>query len=219
MSFRAVLFDLDGTLLDTLEDLAVSMNTVLERHGFATHGIDAYKLFVGDGMENLVRRSLPDDFRQDTETVVACMTAMRAEYGRHWKDTTRPYPGIPDLLSRLAERDLALTILSNKPHEFTQMAVSELLSRWTFTLVWGERPGIPRKPDPTAAREMASLLRIPPQEFLYLGDTHTDMRTATAAGMYGVGALWGFRNADELLTSGARAVVQKPVDLLAFLEP
>lgn len=219
MNFRAVLFDLDGTLLDTLEDLAVSMNTVLDRRGFATHGVEAYKLFVGDGMENLVRRSLPEDIRRDTETVVACMTAMRLEYGQHWKDRTHPYPGISDLLSRLAERGLALTVLSNKPHEFTRKAVSDLLSQWTFALVWGERAGIPRKPDPTAAREMASLLGIPPHEFLYLGDTDTDMRTAAAAGMYGVGALWGFRAADELLTSGARAVIRKPLDLLTFLEP
>ena len=219
MSFRAVLFDLDGTLLDTLEDLAASMNAVLERHGFPTHGTDAYRLFVGDGMENLVRRSLPEGLHGDAETVAECLIDMRAEYGRRWKESTRSYPGIPELLSRLAERGLALVVLSNKPHEITQKAVREFLSRWTFTIVLGERPGIPRKPDPTAAMKMASILNIPPHEFLYLGDTHTDMRTAAAAGMFGVGALWGFRGADELLTSGARAVIQKPLDLLAFLEP
>lgn len=213
MKFKAVLFDLDGTLLDTIEDLADAMNFVLSRMGFPTHKVEAYKYYVGDGVRDLALRALPEGHR-DEETVKKCIPAMRQEYGSRWDRKTRPYPGIPELLDALTARGIKMAVLSNKPDQNTKVVVAKLLSKWRFDVVAGERAGIPRKPDPDAALSIAEQLGIPPQEFLYLGDTNTDMKTAVAAGMYPVGALWGFRTADELLASGAKMLIAKPTDLL-----
>jgi phosphoglycolate phosphatase len=216
MSYGAVLFDLDGTLLDTLDDLADSMNSVLMRHGFPTHPRDAYRYHVGDGVENLVSRSLPEAYRR-AGFVAQCVGAMREEYGRRWAAKTRPYEGIPELLDGLTHRGIHMAVLSNKPHDFTQAMVAELLGRWRFDVVLGVRPSIPRKPDPSAAWEIARALGVPAESFLYLGDTNTDMKTANAAGMYAVGALWGFRPAEELRASGARVLIRTPTELLGLL--
>jgi phosphoglycolate phosphatase len=216
MSYRAVLFDLDGTLLDTIEDLANSMNSVLAGLGFPIHDVEAYKRFVGDGMEVLVHRALPEGCR-DQETLAKSVGAMREEYGRRWAERTRPYDGIPELLDALMARGIRMAVLSNKPDDFTKMTISKMLSRWEFELVLGVRPGGAKKPDPQGALEIAEQLGIPPREFLYLGDTNTDMRTAVAAGMYPVGALWGFRTAEELSGSGARLLIERPMDLLGLL--
>jgi len=216
MGSKAVLFDLDGTLLDTIEDLADSMNVVLTRMGFPTHSVAAYKYHVGDGVRELAVRVLPQD-HQDEETIKKCIAAMRQEYGNRWDKKTRPYPGIPELLDALTARGIKMAVLSNKPDATTKVVVAKLLPWWRFDVVAGERAGIPRKPDPGAALSIAEQLGIAPQEWLYLGDTNTDMKTAVAARMYPVGALWGFRTADELLASGAKVLVKYPVDLLALL--
>jgi phosphoglycolate phosphatase len=217
MPFQAVLFDLDGTLLDTLADLAASMNAVLARQGLPQHGLAAYKYYVGDGIANLVRRALPEQRRAEDLLVTQCCAEMRAEYSRRWRDKTRPYDGIPELLDTLASRGLNLAVLSNKPDEMTRLTVRELLPRWRFDAVRGERPGTPRKPDPAAALEIAAQLGLPPAAFLYLGDTNTDMQTALAARMYPLGALWGFRTAEELAVSGAKALIASPMELLKFV--
>ncbi len=217
MKYVAVVFDLDGTLLDTIEDLANSMNSVLSRFGFPGHDAEVYKYFVGDGVEKLVIRALPEDSRDET-TVARCVSAMREEYGKRWAEKTRPYEGVPELLDSLTDRGIKMIVLSNKPDDFTKLVVANLLPSWRFELVVGARPSVPKKPDPAAALEIAERLEIPPQEFLYLGDTNTDMKTASAAGMYPVGALWGFRTADELIANGAEVVIEKPIDLLELLE-
>ncbi|MGE5599497.1 MAG: HAD family hydrolase [Bacteroidota bacterium] len=215
--FSAVLFDLDGTLLDTLDDLAASMNAVLAGRGLPGHPVEAYRHFVGDGMETLVRRALPAG--SDEAAIAASLAAMRAEYGRRWADQTRPYPGVPDMLDALAARGLPMAILSNKPDDFSRLTVERLLPRWRFRAVVGMRPGVPRKPDPAAALQIASELKIPPNQFIYLGDTGTDMCTARGAGMYAVGALWGFRTAEELRENGAARLIAAPGELLALLTP
>ena len=216
MKFKAVLFDLDGTLLDTIEDLADSMNIVLTRMGFPAHDVAAYKYHVGDGVRELAVRVLPQD-HQDEETIKKCITAMRQEYGSRWDKKTRPYPGIPELLDTLTARGLKMAVLSNKPDQNTKIVVAKLLPKWRFDVVAGERAGIPRKPDPGAALSIAEQLGIAPQAWLYLGDTNTDMKTAVGAGMYPVGALWGFRTRQELMGSGAEVVIENPMQLLALL--
>ncbi len=213
MRYRAVVFDLDGTLLDTLEDLANAMNAVLSRHGLVTHDLTAYKRMVGDGVRMLVTRALPDSLRRE-ETITAVETKMRAEYARRQLEHTRPYPGIPELLNALASKHIPMAILSNKPHEATRAVVAALLSAWQFDVVQGETPETPRKPDPVGALSIASRLGIPPEEFLYVGDTDTDMKTANRAGMLAVGALWGFRDREELLAHGARTLIEAPLQLL-----
>ncbi|NUQ01042.1 MAG: HAD family hydrolase, partial [Armatimonadetes bacterium] len=198
MPYRAVLFDLDGTLLNTLADLADSMNTALRGLGHPPHPTDSYRYHVGDGMTNLALRVLPPDQR-DAAEVARCVAAMRAEYALRWAAKTRPYDGVLELLDALAERGVARAVLSNKPDEFTQQVVAKLLGRERFDVVMGAQPGWPLKPDPAGALEVARRLGQPPGAVLYLGDTNTDMATAVAAGMHPVGARWGFRPAAELL--------------------
>lgn len=216
MRFAAVLFDLDGTLLDTLRDIAESMNAALESLGAPPVGTDAYRRHVGDGVMVLAERVLPPD-RQDSATVARCVAAMREIYSSRLTRCTAPYPGIPDLLDVLTERSVPMGVLSNKPHKMTTALVEQLLARWRFDVVFGERPGVPRKPDPSAALEAARALGSDPGQILYLGDTGTDMETATRAGMFAVGALWGFRDRAELEASGAAALVDEPGQVVELL--
>lgn len=215
--FKAILFDIDGTLLDTLKDIADSMNSALARFNFPIHALDKYRHFVGDGMENLVRRTLPDWAKSDPRQVSECLQLLLRIYELNWNVKTRPYPGIPELLDALTARGLRMAVLSNKLHDFAVKAVEEFLAGWRFELILGERPSVPRKPDPSSALEIAGRLAIEPADFLYLGDTATDMKTATGAGMFAVGALWGFRDSGELIASGAAKIISKPVELLELL--
>lgn len=214
---RAVLFDLDGTLLNTLEDIANAANRVLVRQGFPAHPVGDYRYFVGDGAAVLFRRLLPEDSRVEV-TIRRCLEGFRDDYGVHWNIATTIYPGIESLLDSLSARGVRLAVLSNKPHRMTVDCVQGYLARWTFSAVLGQREGVPKKPDPSAAREVAETLGIPPAEFLYLGDTGTDMQTAAGAGMVAVGALWGFRPEAELREHGARYLVSRPEELLPLLE-
>ena len=216
-TYRAVCFDLDGTLLDTLEDLADSANRTLREHGLPVHPVEAYKYFVGDGMRMLVRRIVPARLRDDDDLADKLFCGARAQYAKRWAEKTRPYPGIPELLDELAARDLAMAVLSNKPHDFTELCVAELLPHWKFHVVQGVSDEVPAKPDPTGVRRVAETLNIPPAEFLYVGDTGTDMKTASAGGMFAVGVLWGFRLADELLEHGAQTLIERPAELLSLL--
>ncbi|MFH0802068.1 MAG: HAD family hydrolase [bacterium] len=215
-SFRAVLFDLDGTLLDTLEDIADSVNRVLCRSGFPEHGLEKYKYFIGDGMDILVRRALPTGGLDET-TIAGCLEAVREEYARHWADKTHFYEGIPEMLDWLVSRKFQISILSNKPDVFTRATVERFLSRWPFHPVLGARPSVPKKPDASGAFEVAKITGIAPEKFFYLGDTDTDMKTAVSAGMFPVGVLWGFRPAEELFEAGAKIVLSRPMELSDLL--
>jgi len=216
MPYKAVLFDLDGTLLDTLEDLADATNAALAELGLPGHPLEAYKQFVGDGLENLVRRAMRQE-PIDEERLARGIELTRREYAGRWAEKTRPYPGIPELLDELRRRGIPMAVLSNKPDEFTRLCVTRLLSNWRFAAVQGATPELPRKPDPRGARAIAAQLGMTPGEVLYLGDTNTDMRTAVAAGMFPVGALWGFRTAEELLATGAAALVKTPTEVLGWV--
>ncbi|HYF49788.1 MAG TPA: HAD family hydrolase [Planctomycetota bacterium] len=216
MQYRCVIFDLDGTLLDTLEDIGDSMNTALAEFNVPPYEIDRYRYFVGDGMEVLARRVLPKELCTE-DNVSRCVTLMRREYAKRWANKTRPYAGIAELLNGLTSRRVACGVLSNKPHDFTCSIIQQILPEWRFDPLLGARPGVPKKPDPAAALEIIALKKLRPEEFLYVGDTAVDMQTAIAAGMFPVGALWGFRTAEELKDAGARVLLQHPVDLLKLL--
>jgi phosphoglycolate phosphatase len=212
-----VLFDLDGTLVDSLADLADSMNRVLTRHGLPSHPVQAYRYFVGEGIVKLVQRALPVEARQP-DLIEECVREMREEYALHWADTTKPYPGIAELLDALTARQIEMAILSNKPDELTREVVRTLLPKWHFAVVAGARETIPRKPDPAGALRIADLLHRNPADFLYLGDTNTDMQTARGAGMFAIGALWGFRTAEELKKNGAQTLLSVPIELCRLLD-
>ncbi|MCL7488277.1 MAG: HAD family hydrolase [Desulfobulbaceae bacterium] len=213
---KAVIFDLDGTLLDTLEDLADAGNQVLAAAGLPVHPVESYRYFVGDGLVALIRRILPEERRSDEE-VLRMTQAFREVYAVNWNAKTRLYTGVDTLLSGLQENGVAMNVLSNKPHDFTRICVREFLGRWTFAHVLGNREGLAKKPDPAGALEIAGKLGLAPSHILYVGDTATDMKTAVAAGMYAVGALWGFRTAGELEESGAACLAQRPEEVLELL--
>lgn len=215
--FRAVLFDLDGTLLDTLDDIASAGNRVLNAQGFPAHPTDAYLRFVGEGVARLFAQALPAD-AATPEQIAICTESFRDAYAQTWNVASRLYDGIPELLDALVVRGVSLAVLSNKPDLFTQKCVAHYLARWPFDPVHGEGDGIPRKPDPAGAQITASELGYPPGSILYLGDTPTDMTTARLAGMPAVGASWGFRTPQELWNAGARTVIDHPSELLAILD-
>ena len=209
MPHRAAIFDLDGTLLDTLEDITDSMNHVLEANGFPAHESDDYKLFIGDGARNLVKRALPLHARDD-QTIDQSLLVFRKHYGKNWDHKTSPYPGIPELLDALTKRRIRLAVLSNKPDDFTQACVSKLLSNWKFEIVLGLSTDLPPKPDPAGASLIANRFELPPEECCFIGDTNVDMMTAEAAAMFGIGVLWGFRDRVELAANGAKAIISTP---------
>lgn len=215
MRFQAVIFDLDGTLLDSLADLGDAMNVVLENAHLSVHPMEAYRYFVGEGIERLVYKALPEALRQGPD-FSRYVTSMREEYARRWVNKTRPYPGIENLLTGLSEKKVRMAILSNKPHGPTRTIVDQLLNAWNFQLVYGARPQMPKKPDPAAALEIAERFSVLPRQCLFVGDTSIDMATAAAAGMFSVGVLWGFRPAEELIAAGARLLIRNPEDLLAL---
>ena len=213
----AVIFDLDGTLLDTLDDLADSANEALAACGFPTHPVDAYRTFVGDGMTVLIERILPEASRT-TGAVDLVLDYYRAAYSRRWKAKTRLYPGIEELLTGLTAGGIPLAVLSNKPQAYTEICMAHFLGHHRFEVIFGQRAHVTRKPDPAGAYEIAAQLGLDVTEILFIGDTATDMDTATAAGMIPVGVLWGFRQEAELRAHGARHLVGRPEEILALFD-
>ena len=216
MTYRAVLFDLDGTLINTLDDISNAANRVLMKRGFPTHRPDAYRYFVGDGVAELIKRAIPVE-AQDDETIASCLQAFKEDYAQSWNVETKLYEGVSEMLDTLASHNMQMAILSNKPHEFTEKCVSEFLPHWNFQVVMGQQEALPLKPDPTGALEIARRLEVLPEETLYLGDTSIDMNTAKAASMFPVGVLWGFRPAKELVQSGALVLLEQPIQIIDIL--
>lgn len=203
--WRGAIFDLDGTLLDTLSDIAGATNAVLDILGLPTHPVEAYKMFVGDGVHVLMRRVLPADW-QTQEKLDHALGLMRKEYLNWLNRDAAPYPEIPAILSGLVENGCRLGVLSNKPHDLTELCMREYFRGYAFDPVIGLRPGHTAKPDISGAMEIAQRWNIPPQNILFLGDTSIDMETASRSGMFPVGVLWGFRERGELESAGARFV-------------
>lgn len=217
MIFKAVMFDLDGTLLDTLADIGRAANNVLAQFALPVHELERYRDFVGGGLAQLITRILPPAQR-NAERIEAGMVAFREEYRREWQVSTKPFPGIAAMLDALTARQLKLAVLSNKPDDFTRLCVSRLLAAWDFAGVAGLHAGLPPKPDPTGALRLAAELEVEPADILYVGDSGLDMETAVRAGMYPAGALWGFRTEEELRRSGARFVAAEPGEIVGLIK-
>ena len=217
MNIKGVIFDLDGTLIDTLEDIAGAANRTLAAFGFTAHPVENYRYFVGDGARTLVQRILPTE-KRDSDIVDEILKNFKDDYSRNWNDKSQPYDGIHDLLKEISGMGIQSAILSNKPHEYTVLCADEFFPARPFELVLGMRDEVPAKPDPAGAFEIADALSMKPEEILFLGDSIVDIKTANAAGMFSVGALWGFRGEAELGQSGANALAASPPEILKFLE-
>jgi phosphoglycolate phosphatase len=213
VDFDGVIFDLDGTLADTLEDIADAMNRVLRARRLPVHSSASYKLMIGKGLRNLVGQTLPADTRTE-ETVTACLGELIADYREHCLDKTRVYDGVAELVGGLRAGGVKLAVLSNKADDLTRRIVGALFEPGAFDVVVGARQGLPLKPDPAAALLVGERLGVPPERIVYVGDSGIDMRTATAAGMTPIGVTWCFRAREELVENGAAVVLDHPLELL-----
>ena len=211
---KAVLFDLDGTLINSLPDISACMNEALKMHGLPVHPIKAYCYFTGDGASNLAKRALGPEHQDMFDAVYA---DYRALYAVHCTDTSHVYDGIPELLNGLHQAGLRLAVLSNKDDSDVASVIAHYLPDAPFELLRGRRPGVPIKPDPAAALAIAKEMGLTPDAFWYLGDTPTDCKTCQNAGMHLIAAGWGFRPENELREAGAARVAACPLEALRMM--
>lgn len=214
--FDLAIFDLDGTLLDSLEDIAQAANQVLVEIGLAALPIAEFQTLVGDGVRVLFQRALPETIENEA-LGTRCMELFERFYENTWHNRSKPYNGINELLISLESAGVAVAVLSNKPDSFTQKCVSHFFPETRFCAVLGHSPRFPRKPDPASARWIGESAGISSDRITYVGDTNTDMKTAVGAGFFAMGVAWGFRTERELTESGADAVYSTPGDLAAAI--
>lgn len=212
---KVIIFDLDGTLIDSLEDIAVCMNQVLKELNLPYYEIEDYKYFVGGGISILVNNVLDKKTSQEIKEEVT--SRFKEVYDQKLHKKTLPYDGIYALLDELKELDFKIGILSNKPHEFTLQYTNNLFSKYNIKEIHGQKKEIPKKPDPIAAINIAKTFETPCEEVYFVGDTMVDMQTAKNANMKAIGVLWGFRDKAELLNNGADYLVKHPLDILKIV--
>ncbi len=209
--YRTIIFDLDGTLLNTLQDLANAGNHVCAQNGWPTHSLDAYRYFVGNGIPKLCQRFSPEDQRGQ-ERLEQTIAQFSAYYAAHKEDCTAPYPGIFPLLDALQQQDVRCGVLTNKEHTLAQ-AVVEHYFPGRFSFVQGAVPGVPTKPDPTALFRLMERMGAEPAATLFVGDSNVDIQTAKNGGLASCGVLWGFRTEEELRAEGADFIIRDPMQL------
>lgn len=214
---KLVIFDLDGTLLNTIEDLGHAANYALEQNGFATHSMASYPFFVGNGVRRLMERVVPEDAR-DNETINTLLKDFKQYYDLHNTDLTRPYDGIIDLLDELKARGVAMAVASNKYQAATTRIIGHFFGHYDFVAVEGQKEGVPVKPDPSVVFQILLQAPTPKREVLYVGDSGVDMETARRACIDSVGVTWGFRPEKELNEYHANVIVNKPGDILQIVE-
>ncbi|MDE6512553.1 MAG: HAD family hydrolase [Muribaculaceae bacterium] len=213
---KLAIFDLDGTLLNTIDDLGHAANHALEACGYPTHDIASYRFYVGNGVGRLLERVLPPDHRTP-EKVAHLRQIFQEYYDRHLWDHTRPYPGIEDLLIELAARGVKLAVASNKYQSATSALVARFFPRLPFEAVHGMRPDIPAKPDPSIIFNVLLNVPTPKADVIYIGDSGVDMETARRACVESVGVTWGFRPVSELRQFLAEHIISNPADLLPLI--
>lgn len=212
---RAVLFDLDGTLVDSLCDLANSTNFALKQFGFPTHETEKFKYFVGDGMPKLIERVLPEENRDD-KTKNQVLETFLSHYAEHFVDKTLVYGGIDSLLQKISELGIKTAVISNKAQNMAEAVVAKLFGE-RFNIVCGKQEGYPAKPDPTLTLKVIEALGVKPNECLFVGDSGMDMAVAVNADCVGVGVLWGFRTKEELEQNGAEYIVDNPNQIMDII--
>lgn len=212
---NSIIFDLDGTLLNTIEDLANACNYALTTLGYKTHDVEKYKTFVGNGRYKLVERMLPEDNRS-VENIEKALELFDSYYEKHMIDMTKPYDGIMEMLDCLISKSINIAVVSNKPHEFTTEVVKNYFGN-RFEVVYGHKKNTKEKPDPWAVLEVIDEFKVNKDECLYVGDSEIDINTAKNAGVKSVGVEWGFRGKGELESAGANYIVNKPEQILEIL--
>lgn len=213
MQIKNIIFDLDGTLLDTLGDLNAALNAALTAEGLVPSTLAQTQAGVGGGLSGLLRASLPDANPAQFER---CTTAFHTHYSAHMTDLTLPYPHILDMLATMQAAGVRMAVLSNKLHPATKALVAHYFGQFDM-LAFGERAGIPRKPDPASCLELMTLLGGTPADTVYVGDSDVDMQTAKNAGLYAIGVTWGFRSRTDLLENGADVLVDDAQALAQYL--
>lgn len=211
MKFKSVIFDLDGTLLDTVEDIADSVNRVLSAKGLPVYDMDFYRHKVGYGTASLVKSVLPSDRRSERD-ISDFIRMLRRDYEKNWAVKTTPFNGITQALKNISAGGVTMAVLSNKIHEITALSVDRFFSGIRFHVVRGQLDGVALKPDPAAALEIAGMMCCDPEETVFVGDTAVDIQTAVAAGMFPLGVSWGFRP-EELEDAGAARIITHPAQM------
>lgn len=214
MKYDAIMFDLDGTLADTLRDIAASANFALAEMGRPTFEVPRYRYLAGQGLQSLMIDALGP---AHVSLVPKGMEIFKRYYADHSMDFTNPYDGMADALDAIMKLPVKTAVLSNKPHPATLALMEKAFSKWRWDMIVGHREGHALKPDPTSAIEVAEKLAVPRERWMYVGDTKVDMKTAVGAGMFAVGVTWGFRDEPELRESGAQAIIHHPSELLSLL--
>lgn len=214
---KLVIFDLDGTLLDTIADLAQSTNYALEQNGFPTHPTEAYRFFVGNGINKLFERALPEGEKTE-ENIRRIREAFLPYYDRHNTDRSRPYPGIPEVLEELQRKGVSVAVASNKYQEATRKLIAWYFPEISFVEVLGQREGVPAKPDPTIVQDILEAAQAMPEDTLYVGDSGVDMQTALNSGITACGVTWGFRPRTELETFRPNYIIDHVDELLQIID-
>ncbi|MDD2437701.1 MAG: HAD family hydrolase [Massilibacteroides sp.] len=213
---RLVIFDLDGTLLNTIADLAASTNYALSQHGFPTHETSSYNFFVGNGINKLFERALPEGEKTEANIRLIRETFL-PYYDKHLNDHSRPYPGIPELLAALQQKNILLAVASNKYQAASEQLIRHFFPEIRFTIVLGQREGVPPKPDPTIVREILHHTGIAKEDAIYVGDSGVDMQTILNSKIDGIGVTWGFRPQKELEAYAPKHIVDKAEEILRIL--
>ncbi|MBO4721642.1 MAG: HAD family hydrolase [Muribaculaceae bacterium] len=215
---KLAIFDLDGTLLNTIKDLGESVNYALDRNGFHTHSVASYPYFVGNGVKRLIERSLPEDARKSATTVNAMLKDFKQYYNEHNTDRTTPYEGIPELLQELQDNGVQLAVASNKYQKATLKIINHFFPDINWVAIVGQQEGIPIKPDPSIIFMILAQARIAKQDTIYIGDSGIDMETARRACIDSVGVTWGFRPVKELKEYHANVIINRPQDIMPIIQ-
>ena len=215
---QLAIFDLDGTLLNTIKDLGEAVNFALDKNGFHTHSIASYPFFVGNGVRRLIERSLPEDARKQSTVVETMLRDFKQYYNEHNTDRTQPYDGMPELLHQLQEQGVKLAVASNKYQQATEKIIGHFFADIDWVAVVGQQEGVPVKPDPSIIFMILSQAKVAKQDTLYVGDSGIDMEAARRACVDSVGVTWGFRPVKELKENHANVIINKPIDILPIIE-
>jgi phosphoglycolate phosphatase len=216
MQFKCVIFDLDGTLVDTIADIALSMNRALESHGYPPAALEDYRAMVGWGIRRLAFLALPPrDQNEETAAIVAAGAARF--YAERPLLHSKIYPGIAETVAALRSLKIKTAVLTNKPDPVAHLVINGLFPQGSFDIIQGDRPDLPRKPDPASTWEILTELDVPPRNAIFMGDSEIDMETALAADCHALGVSWGFRDRRVLEKAGAQRIIDRPEELLALI--